>query len=92
MYICCSQTSCRQLSHSAIFKRIYTGAFSSSVDLLGLEHMCVELRFLAVELGFLASTRFQTRAYSRHIDAVSSGRCCSSDTVTTAKDRFRYPA
>lgn len=92
MYICCSQTSCRQLPHSSIFKRIYTGAFSSSVDLLGLEHMCVELQFLAVELGFLASTRFQIFSYSRHIDAVSSGRCCSSFAAITARVRFLYPA
>lgn len=75
-----------------IFKRIYTGACSSSANSLGLEHMYVELIDPPVELAILASTRFHTCSYSKSAEAISSDRCCSSDTATTAKDRFLYSA
>lgn len=64
----------------------------STSDSLGLEHMYVELRFLAVELAIIAFIRFQTFSYLRHTDAVSSGRRFSSATAVTASVRFLYPA
>lgn len=89
-------TACRLHVNSCstlqIFKRIYTGACSSSANSLDLEHMYVELRFLAVELAILASTRFQHFSYSRHIDTVSSGRRWSSVTTITSRVIFLYPA